>query len=512
MRVLFVHPSVLLYSELFLRLEPLGLERVAGAARAAGHDVRLLDLQTHTTGELDRVLAGFAPDVVGFGVNYLANVPEVIDLAHRVKRLRPAATVVVGGHAVSFIAGHVLHQAGGAVDVVLRGEGEVALPLLLERLPDGAATEVPGAISLGGVGPATPGMLASIDEPLPARDLVARRNRYFIGVLDPAASVEFTRGCPWDCSFCSAWTFYGRSYRKMSPEAAADDLASVREPGVFIVDDVAFIRPEHGDAIAAQLERRRIAKRYYLETRADVLLRNTEVFERWRRLGLNYMFLGMEALDAEGLDRFRKRATPDDNHRALEVARRLGLTVAINLIVDPDWDAAQFRRVREWALAVPEIVHLSVMTPYPGTEIWHTESRRLTSRDYRLFDIQHAVLPTRLPLREFYRELVDTQAVLARKHLGVAALAKTARVAGGHLARGRTNFVRMLWKFPRVYNVERQLADHSRPVRYELPVPPQPAQGPRDRRELYVHAVPRRASAGGAHERVAAPLSDPPAS
>jgi radical SAM superfamily enzyme YgiQ (UPF0313 family) len=206
------------------------------------------------------------------------------------------------------------------------------------------------------------------------------------------------------------------------------------------------------------------------------------------------MFLGMEALDAEGLDRFRKRTNPDENHRALEVAQRIGLTVAINLIVDPQWDAEQFRRVREWALAVPQIVHLTVMTPYPGTEIWHTEARQLTTRDYRLFDIQHAVLPTKLPLREFYRELVKTQAVINRKHLGVAALAKTARIIAGHLAAGQTNFARMLWKFSRTYNAERQFAEHGLPVRYELPVPQHHEVAPRDRRQLYVHTKGRAAA------------------
>ena len=68
------------------------------------------------------------------------------------------------------------------------------------------------------------------------------RRRYFIGELDPCASIEFTRGCPWDCSFCSAWTFYGRSYRLASPDRVIDDLASIKERGVFIVDDVAFIQ------------------------------------------------------------------------------------------------------------------------------------------------------------------------------------------------------------------------------------------------------------------------------
>jgi hypothetical protein len=59
---------------------------------------------------------------------------------------------------------------------------------------------------------------------------------------------------------------------------------------VFIVDDVAFIRADHGESIAREVERRGIRKRYYLETRSDVLLRNTDVFTRWKRLGLTYMF------------------------------------------------------------------------------------------------------------------------------------------------------------------------------------------------------------------------------
>ncbi|MFI1418881.1 hypothetical protein ACH4VX_12940 [Streptomyces sp. NPDC020731] len=45
MRLPLVHPGALMYSEIFPRLEPLGLERVAGAARAAGHEVRVVDLR-----------------------------------------------------------------------------------------------------------------------------------------------------------------------------------------------------------------------------------------------------------------------------------------------------------------------------------------------------------------------------------------------------------------------------------------------------------------------------------
>jgi hopanoid C-3 methylase HpnR len=482
-----------MYSEIFLRLEPLGLERVAAVAIEEGHNVRLVDLQVHGERHLISVMSEFRPEAVGFSLNYLANVPEVIELARLVKSSLPRCFVFVGGHSVSFLADEVLQHANGAIDAIVRGEGETSIGPLLAAFESGGGSKllaVPGAVTLDGSGPA-PSMLEDLDRYLPARHLTTRRRRYFIGVLDPAASVEFTRGCPWDCSFCSAWTFYGRSYRSLSPEAAAADLEQVREHGVFIVDDVSFIRAEHGDAIAREIERRKIKKEYYLETRCDVLLRNEEVFRRWRRLGLTYMFLGLEALDDEGLKALRKRSTEDTNRRALELARSMGLDVAINIIADPDWDERRFEAVREWAMSVPEIVNVTVQTPYPGTETWLTESRRLTTRDYRLFDVQHAVLPTRLSLEGFYQELVKTQSVLARKHLGFRALVGTAGLVAARAARGQTNFLRMLWKFPHVYNAERQVEEHHRPVTYLMGEPPVRTAAAPAREQLYIH-IPRR--------------------
>jgi hypothetical protein len=63
-----------------------------------------------------------------------------------------------------------------------------------------------------------------------------------------------------------------------------------------------------------------------------------------------------------------------------------------------------------------QVAHLTVNTPYPGTETWATESRKFTTRDYRLSAVQHAVLPTKLPLEQFYQELVRTQQALSAWH------------------------------------------------------------------------------------------------
>ena len=492
MRVLGVHPGPLMYTRIFLRLEPLGLELVAAAARQAGHEVALIDLQVESHRDFFGWIERWRPDVILFSCNYLANVPEIVDLAKAAKAKLPHATICVGGHSSSFVAPALLEHGEGAIDCVIRGEGEAAVPALLAAIEAGSdLATIPGAVTADGQGPA-PGFVHSLDDLLPARDLLRHRRRYFLGVLDPCASIEFSRGCPWDCSFCSAWTFYGRSYRVMNPERIVEDLRSIREPGVFIVDDVAFIQERQGMELGEAIARAGIDKRYYLETRGDVLLRNKEVFKFWTTLGVSYMFLGLEALDEEGLKKYRKRVPLGRNFEALEYARSLGVHIAINLIADPDWDHERFRVVREWCVEQPEIVNLSVNTPYPGTESWLTEERRLSSRDYRLFDIQHAVLPTKLPLHEFYNELVATQRAVYSKHLGWRQMGGAAKLAGGLLLRGQTNFVKSMFKMNSVYRPELLLADHAKPVDYQIPLPPdsdEKASG----RALYIHAPRGRA-------------------
>ena len=467
-----------MYTEIYLRLEPLGVELVAQAARRAGHEVRLLDLQVFSHHDYFKTLDQWHPDAVCFSVNYLPNIPEVIDLAKETMKRLPYSFFFVGGHSASLTAQEILEHAQGTIDCIVRGEVDQIGLFLSAAMDDRRRIGLlPCVVAQDGEGPA-PHMVDDLDRLTPAHDLLPKTRKYFIGSLDPSASIEFTRGCPWNCNFCSAWTFYNRTYRKRNVEAIAEELERLEEPNVFIVDDVAFIDPQHGLAIARQIERRRIRKQFYVETRSDVLLRNKEVFEYWKRLGLAYMFIGMEAIEEEALKSFRKGVSLSRSFEALEYARTLGVVVATNIIADPSWDEEHFRRVREWALSVPEIVNISINTPYPGTENFLTVGDKLSSRDYRLFDIQHAVLPTKMPLKRFYEELVKTQQVLNMKHLGMGVLKETAGLAAKLLLKGQTNFVRMLFKFNGVFNAERLFADHQRPGAYEMHFPGAPAGAP----------------------------------
>jgi hopanoid C-3 methylase len=67
-----------------------------------------------------------------------------------------------------------------------------------------------------------------------------------------------------------------------------------------------------------------------------------------------------------GSHSIRNAPTISKHFEALEFARSLGITVAINLIADPGWDRRRFETVRQWCLEIPEIVNVSVNTPYPA--------------------------------------------------------------------------------------------------------------------------------------------------
>jgi radical SAM superfamily enzyme YgiQ (UPF0313 family) len=112
-----------MHSEIYLRLEPLGLERVAQAFRMAGHKVHILDLQVFRSEDYFREIRDFQPQAIGFSLNYLANVPEVIDLARATRDRLPQCFIFVGGHSASVISHDLLQHAQGGYRLCRAGGG-----------------------------------------------------------------------------------------------------------------------------------------------------------------------------------------------------------------------------------------------------------------------------------------------------------------------------------------------------------------------------------------------------
>lgn len=450
-----------------LLVEPLGLECVGAAMRLHGHEVRLVDLRLERPHALRAHLDSFRPDAVGISCGFTTDVYSSLETARLVRAVRPGATVFVGGHHASLIPGDLLFP-GSPVEAVVIGEGEWTGLKLADALDEGGdPAAVPGVMTLANLDDGfrlapPPDDLDAL--PLPDRGLTRRYRRFYHhGFAVPSACVETSRGCPFDCSFCSIWVFYGRRARRRSPERIVEDLERVRAMGedhVFFTDDIAFLHYDGYRRLGEKILDAGLRMHYSCETRADLVVRYRELFGLWKEAGMNTVFLGIEKVDDKGLDSVRKRTKggADTNVEAIGLLRRQGITPMTSLIADPGWGEEDFDGLERFvtALDLPNPT-FTVLTPLPGTELWEGAKSRLTTRDYGYFDVMHLVLPSRLQPERFYRRFARLYTLAdVRTQIGWRAVWTLGKMA----LRRQGRVVR------RVYGAVREMRDPNAYLRY----------------------------------------------
>ena len=396
----------------FFRIEPLGMEYIAAALEAAGHVVTLADLRF--TRSVEAEIRRARPALVGIAAMHALETDDVIDLARRVRRASPHATIVVGGHtAAAYPAPFIVEP----IDAVVRDDGERALPRIADALAAGTALEgVPGVTlrTAGAEAIATPSDPASFkldDVPIPARHHVAPyRRQYACLAHRPAWLIETARGCPFRCSFCSIWQLHARAVRERSIEAVCRDFAESGDH-VFVADDLFWYHPPRSLALAQELRRRGIRKKWLLvQSRVDVVARNVALLEAWRPLAHDFdVFFGLEAATDDGLSGLVKDATIDATAEGISVARALGYGVTGNFVIDPGWRQPDFERL--WAFVERHALFqagFTILTPLPGTAYFEEMRPALRARRWSQFDMHHLLWEPALGAERFFELYCET--------------------------------------------------------------------------------------------------------
>ncbi len=431
-------------------VEPLGLECVAGGLEQEGHECQIIDLRIDGMEEGLRKARSFAPDVVGLQCNFTTERFRTLRVAAAVKRELPEALVVLGGHDASRDPGWFRQPE---LDVVAVGDGEEIMPALVAAHQRGGdLRKVPGLVlntpdGQHHTGPA-PARAEIDDLPMPARHLIAEyADEYYINFRRPLALLETARGCPFKCNFCSVWKFHQSTLREKSPERVVAELAQIKAPNVFITDDIFWMNVKRGRELAAAIQAAGIRKTYTIQTRSDIVTRFPDLIAQWKECGHMTVFLGLEKIDDAGLASVNKGNSAANNDLAIKILQDLGVGYTPNFIVDPGWDREDFANLKRWIDRTGAYNSgFAVLTPLPGTDLWDDVKDDLTTVDWELFDITHAVLPTRLPLEEFYRELaglwrhtMDVRYAIKGRlnvHLGLLAALATGKLSLSALRKG----------------------------------------------------------------------------
>ncbi|MCH8028407.1 MAG: cobalamin-dependent protein [Candidatus Dadabacteria bacterium] len=413
MRVLLVQPrqGTSFGISKIVTTEPLGLESIASPMLERGHDVRILDLKVEKPSRLDEELRKFAPQAVGISCSFTTDVYPTLEVASHVKSNGKDIYVFVGGHHASLLPDDLMTLD---VDAVAIGEGEVTGYELIGQLQNG---EDPSLVS--GVmthenfnsDNFTPrALMKDINSfPPPARQLTKHLcHHYHMGFDGSLATMETSRGCRFDCNFCSVWVFFERTARVKDPQKALEELADIEEKEVFLTDDIAFVNRKESEKLALLLKNNKINKEFTAETRADLIVKNKDLIKLWREVGLKNIFVGIEKIDDEGLKSVNKRIKATINEEALDFLKTLGIKALATFIVDPEFDDEDFDRLEEYAskngLIAPTY---TILTPLPGTQVYDQRKHELITDNYKMYDLLHAVLPTKLPLERFYHRFAN---------------------------------------------------------------------------------------------------------
>jgi radical SAM superfamily enzyme YgiQ (UPF0313 family) len=396
----------------FFRIEPLGLEYIAAALEARGHQATVADLRFSRG--VDRYLRKTKPRLVGVACMHALETDDALALAEHVRRVHPECFIVVGGHAA---AAYPEPFCAAPIDAVVTTDGELVVPSLADALDRGRPLhEVPGLLLRGSDGRfhATPEPESEFvldDVPLPSRrSLDTWRHKYACLLYRPVWLIETARGCPFRCSFCSVWPTYDRGVRLRSIDSVCQDFAAAG-PNVFVADDLFWYQPARSMALADELKRRGIRKRWVLvQSRTDLVARHPELLEAWRPFADIFdIFFGLEAATDAGLERLTKDATVNLTVDAVRTAREHGYGVTGNFVIDPEWDEEDFRKL--WAFVERHALSnagFTVLTPLPGTAYFEQMRPRIRATAWSQYDMHHLLWEPKLGVERFFELYCET--------------------------------------------------------------------------------------------------------
>jgi radical SAM superfamily enzyme YgiQ (UPF0313 family) len=396
----------------FFRIEPLGMAYIAAALERQGHTATIADLRFSRS--VEHYLRTERPGLVGIAGMHALETDNVIELAARVRRASPGVPILIGGHTAAAYPAPFLTSD---VTAVVVDDGERAVPravAALERREPLAS--VPGLVMRDDVGAVTRtagplGTLALDEVPRPARHLMDRwRNQYACLAHRPVWLIETARGCPFRCSFCSIWQLHGRTVRERSIGAVADDFASVGDD-IFVADDLFWYNPARSLALATELKRRGVRKKWILvQSRVDLVARHPDLLAAWRPLAREFdVFFGLEAATNDGLKGLVKDATVDQSAQGIAVARELAYGVTGNFVIDPAWREDDFERL--WAFVERFRLYqagFTILTPLPGTTYFEEMRSRIGAREWAHFDMHHLLWEPALGPERFFELYCET--------------------------------------------------------------------------------------------------------
>jgi radical SAM superfamily enzyme YgiQ (UPF0313 family) len=238
-----------------------------------------------------------------------------------------------------------------------------------------------------------------------------RRDVFKKGTSFSLAQVQATRGCPYDCSFCSAHLFSGRKYRFRPVENVIAEIKALKEKVIFFLDDNIFANSNYSGELFTELKK--LNKIWVGQASMRLTVNNPGLLKLAQESGCSGLFIGVESISGKSLKEagaFKKNtaASPRDIATALRIIHDHGIIIMAGIIFGFDNDDIDvFDRTTEFLTENKVALSaFSTLTPFPGTKIFETmrAQNRILSYDWSQYDTNNAVFRPKLMGPEQLRE------------------------------------------------------------------------------------------------------------
>jgi anaerobic magnesium-protoporphyrin IX monomethyl ester cyclase len=363
------------------RFPPLGVSYLASSLMAAGYDVHLLDCTFMGKPEALQKAQSAGADVVG--IYCMVTMQE--DCLWFARQLRASAKLLMVGGPLPTCDPHAFVND---FDVVVRGEGETTLLEILQAYSTGGNfNHVSGIamrkkVSTNGTNQEemvmTPERAFSADLdslPFPARELLPNESYIQFGNEKygyTITTIMSTRGCPYECEFCSN-VIFGGTYRERSAANIVDEIEEALALGydrISFADDVFTLRQKRVLEICAEIKKRGL--HFYWECLARVDSIDAPRYEEMAQAGCRRVYFGIESGDDTILKLMRKKITSSEARLAVMAAHQAGLEVgAFFILFYPGETNQTVLNTLRFAASLPvDYLGLTMPYPLPGTALY----------------------------------------------------------------------------------------------------------------------------------------------
>ncbi|MCG6981159.1 MAG: B12-binding domain-containing radical SAM protein [Deltaproteobacteria bacterium] len=397
MKILLVNPSYRdVYRTFDFVLPPLGLAYMAALLAKKNYDVKIVDLNV---GQKDQAIPHNNWDLVGITLD-TSRYYKGMEYARMLKS--KGTRVVVGGPHASFMADEILES--GSADYVVRGEGEHTMLELAETLNQGGNLEQIQGLSFRNDDQIIHNDKRAYSDdldtlPSPARDLLDM-DKYRTSKLGTRSitSILTSRGCPYQCSFCASSKLAGTFWRARSVQSIVEEIQFVKDTYGYrafaFVDDNFTLNPQRVIDLCEEICKRGWDVHWWCFSRVDTIVKNPEMVSLMYEAGCRSTYIGVESSNQETLDSYNKKISADISRKAISVLKENKIEMTASFIIGGlNEDKKMVKDTLRYAKSLnPNTVSFTILTPYPGTDLFEQVKDRIITFDWRKYDGIHSVI------------------------------------------------------------------------------------------------------------------------